>query len=212
MWSLNEIRKLINFSTWSVYPQPGCWWRSTNTWSSTSTIEWTGRPTPALHKGWMNRLYFLRMLRSFSLCSKMLEIFSVCCNGGSLKCAGWAASELVTFKDGINRLERLALCLHFGCKLDTFEAVVAKRLPKRLLSDMDNPDHPPYWSSSRAPWLTDWFSSTPTRTEEIFCTSCSIALQSNTLYIRVFSIVKSRMGARALNFQALSAPWMQEIR
>lgn len=212
MWSLNEIRKLINFNTWSVYPQPGCWWRSTNTWSSTSTIEWTGRPTQALHKGWMNRLYFLRMLRSFSLCSKMLEIFSVCCNGGSLKCAGWAASELVTSKDGINWLERLALCLHFGCKLDTFEAVVAKRLPKRLLSDMDNPDHPPYWTSSRAPSLTDWFSSTPTRTEEIFCTSCSIALQSNTLYIRVFSIVKSRMGARALNFQALSAPWMQEIR
>lgn len=116
MWSLNEIRKLINFSTWSVYPQPGCWWRSTNTWSSTSTIEWTGRPTQALHKGWMNRLYFLRMLRSFSLCSKMLEIFSVCCNGGSLKCAGWAASELVTSKDGINWLERLALCLHFGCQ------------------------------------------------------------------------------------------------
>ncbi|KAK5885873.1 hypothetical protein CesoFtcFv8_016968 [Champsocephalus esox] len=97
-----------------------------------------------VYKKGMTRLYFLRKLRSFHVCSKMLEIFSsvvasalffaaVCWGGGSIRAGDTSR---------INKLIRKAGSV-IGIKLDPFEAVVERRTLNRLRSIMDNPrPHP----------------------------------------------------------------------
>ncbi len=75
----------------------------------------------------MSRLYFLRGLRSFHVCSKMLEIFYQSVVAGALN----RLNKLITKAGSI-----------IGCKLDTFEEVMERRTLSKLLSIMDNPEHP----------------------------------------------------------------------
>ncbi|KAM4536419.1 uncharacterized protein PAE49_021037 [Odontesthes bonariensis] len=79
--------------------------------------------TDAVKKG-MSRLYFLRKLRSFNVCSELLEMFIRAGDTSRL-----------------NKLIKKAGSV-IGCKLDSFESVVERRTLNKLLSIMDNPTHP----------------------------------------------------------------------
>ncbi|XP_034088755.1 uncharacterized protein LOC117557164 [Gymnodraco acuticeps] len=99
--------------------------------------------TDAVHKKGMSRLYFLRKLRYFHVCSKMLEIFyrSVVASALFFAVVCWGGSIRAGDTSRINKLIRKAGSV-IGIKLDPFEAVVERRTLNRLLSIMDNPTHP----------------------------------------------------------------------
>ncbi|KAL3065695.1 hypothetical protein OYC64_015782 [Pagothenia borchgrevinki] len=99
--------------------------------------------TDAVYKKGMSRLYFLRKLRSFNVCSKMLEIFyqSVVASALFFAAVCWGGSIRAGDTSRINKLIRKAGSV-IGIKLDPFEAVVERRTLNRLLSIMDNPTHP----------------------------------------------------------------------
>ncbi|KAL3063508.1 hypothetical protein OYC64_003138 [Pagothenia borchgrevinki] len=99
--------------------------------------------TDAVHKKGMSRLYFLRKLRSFNVCSKMLEIFyqSVVASALFFAAVCWGGSIRDGDTSRINKLIRKAGSV-IAIKLDPFEAVLERRTLNRLLSIMDNPTHP----------------------------------------------------------------------
>ena len=91
----------------------------------------------------MSSLYFLRKLRSFNMCSKMLEIFyqSVVASALFFAVVCWGSSIRASDTNRLNKLIKKAGSV-IGVKPDTFEAVVERRTLNKLLSIMDNPDHP----------------------------------------------------------------------
>lgn len=118
-------------------------WRwSTSTWASTSTTDWKTNIKAVCKKG-MSRLYFLRKLKSFNVCSKMLEILyqSVVASALNLTVVCWGSSIGADDNNRLNKLIKKAISV-IGCKPDTFEVVVERRTLNKLLSIMDNPDHP----------------------------------------------------------------------
>ena len=105
-------------------------------------LDWKSN-TDAVYKKGMSRLYFLRKLRSFNVCSKMLEMFyqSVVASVLFLAVVCWGSSIGASDTNRLNKLIRKAGSV-IGCKQDTVEAVVERRTLNKLLSIMDNPDHP----------------------------------------------------------------------
>ena len=105
-------------------------------------LDWRTN-TNAVYKKGMSRLYFLRKLRSFNVCSKMLEIFyqSVMASAIYFAVVCWGSSISARDASRINKLIRKAGSV-MGLKLETFESVMSRRSLNKLLSIMDNPDHP----------------------------------------------------------------------
>ncbi|KAI4901199.1 hypothetical protein NFI96_027028, partial [Prochilodus magdalenae] len=102
-------------------------------------LDWSSN-TSAVFKRGQSRLYFLRKLRSFGVCTKLLWTFyqsvvasaifySVVCWGNSIN------------KTAINKLVKKAGSV-IGLKLDTLEVVAEKRTLNKLLAVMDNASHP----------------------------------------------------------------------
>ena len=91
----------------------------------------------------MSRLYFLRKLRSFNVCSKMLEIFyqSVVASALFFAVVCWGSSIGAGDTNRLNKLIKKAGSV-IGCKPDTVESVVERRTLDKLLSIMDNTEHP----------------------------------------------------------------------
>ena len=91
----------------------------------------------------MGRLYFLRKLRSFNVCSKMLEIFYQSAMASAIYFALVCWGSSISAKDAsrTNKLIGKAGTV-IGLKLETFESVMSKRSLNKLLSIMDNPSHP----------------------------------------------------------------------
>ena len=96
----------------------------------------------AIYKKGQSRLYFLRRLRSFNVCNKLLRMFyqsvvasilfyAVVCWGGSIK------------KRDAGRLDRLVRKAGavVGTELDCLTTVAERRTLSRLLTLLDN-DHP----------------------------------------------------------------------
>ena len=99
-------------------------------------LDWKSNTEAVYMKG-MSRFYFLRKLRSFTVCSKMLEIFyqSVVASVISLLlCVGAAASEPATLTDLIKSSRSLALFMVSGWSL-------LRRTLNKLLSIMDHDQH-----------------------------------------------------------------------
>ena len=96
----------------------------------------------AVYKKGMSRLYFLRKLRSFNVCSKMLEIFyqSVVASVLYFAVVCWGSSIGAGDTNRLNKLIKKAGSV-IGCKPDTFEVVVERRALNKLLSIMDNQEH-----------------------------------------------------------------------
>lgn len=105
-------------------------------------LDWSDN-TVALYKKGQSRLFFLRRLRSFNVCKRLLTrfyhaavasvlFFSVAVWGGGLKNAD---------KDKINKIVKKANSV-VGGGLDGLAEVAERRRSSKLRSIMDNPSHP----------------------------------------------------------------------
>ena len=105
-------------------------------------LDWSAN-IDAIYKKGQSRLYFLRRLRSFNVCSKLLRMFyqsvvasilfyAVVCWGGSIK------------KRDAGRLDRLVGKggAVVGTELDCLTTVAESRTLSRLLTILDNVHHP----------------------------------------------------------------------
>uniref|UniRef100_A0AAX7SRS8 HotDog ACOT-type domain-containing protein n=1 Tax=Astatotilapia calliptera TaxID=8154 RepID=A0AAX7SRS8_ASTCA len=105
-------------------------------------LDWSCN-TEHLYKKAQSRLYFLRRLRSFNICRKLLRMFYQSVVAGVLFYAVvcWGSS---TAKKDSSRLEKLIRRAGsvVGMKLDTLVTVGEKRTLKKLLDIMNNAGHP----------------------------------------------------------------------
>ncbi|XP_062860103.1 dehydrogenase/reductase (SDR family) member 7Cb isoform X1 [Trichomycterus rosablanca] len=105
-------------------------------------LDWKAN-TEAVYRKGMSRLYFLRKLRSFNVCSKMLTIFYQSVVAGAVFFAAvcWGGSIRAGDAKKLNKLIKKAGSV-LGCSLDGFELVVERRSVNKLISILDNPSHP----------------------------------------------------------------------
>ncbi|TWW79918.1 hypothetical protein D4764_10G0009480 [Takifugu flavidus] len=106
-------------------------------------LEWSTN-TNAVYKKAMSRLYFLRRLRSFSVCSRMLHMFYQ-----SVSLASTIFFAVVCWGTGIkakdaNRLNKPVKKAGsvVGCRLDNLDEVVRDRMVLKVQTIMDSPSHP----------------------------------------------------------------------
>ena len=119
-------------------------------------LGWTSN-TKQLYKKAQSRMYFLKRLRSFNICRKLLRIFyqsvvasvlsyAVVCRGGS------------TSKADLSRLEKLVRRAGsvVGLKLDPLMSVAEGRTLNKLWGIMDNANHPLHTViNSQRSWFSD---------------------------------------------------------
>ncbi|MPV02341.1 DUF1891 domain-containing protein [Escherichia coli] len=105
-------------------------------------LNWKTNINAVYRKG-MSRLFFLRKLRSVHVCSKMLEMFyqSVVASALYFAVVCWGSSIGAGDTNRLNKLVKKAGSI-IGCKQDSLEKVLEGRSLKKLLSILDNPDHP----------------------------------------------------------------------
>ncbi|TWW52968.1 hypothetical protein D4764_0216870 [Takifugu flavidus] len=104
-------------------------------------LEWSTN-TDAVYKA-MSRLCFLRRLRSFSVCSRMLHMFyqSVMASTIFFAVVCWGAGIKAKDANRLNKLIKKAGSV-VGCRLDNLDEVVRDRMVLKLRTIMDNPSHP----------------------------------------------------------------------
>ena len=107
-------------------------------------LDWKSN-TEAVYKKGMSRLYFLRKLRSFEVCTKMLEIFYQSVVSSTIFFAAVCWGRSIRASD-TNRLEKIIKKAGsvLGLRLESFESVVERRTLNKLLSIRDNDQHPLY--------------------------------------------------------------------
>ncbi|KAI4903673.1 hypothetical protein NFI96_008971 [Prochilodus magdalenae] len=105
-------------------------------------LDWSSN-TSAVFKRGQSRLYFLRKLRSFGVCTKPLWTFyqSVVASAIFYSVVCWGNSINKTAINKLNKLVKKAGSV-IGLKLDTLEVVAEKRTLNKLLAVMDNASHP----------------------------------------------------------------------
>ncbi|KAK0134631.1 RNA-directed DNA polymerase from mobile element jockey [Merluccius polli] len=105
-------------------------------------LDWKSN-TEAVYKKGMSRLYFLRKLRSFNVCSKMLEIFyqSVVASAIFFAAVCWGSSIRASDTNRLDKIIKKAGSV-LGLRLESFESVVERRTLKKLFSIIDNNQHP----------------------------------------------------------------------
>ncbi|TWW68203.1 hypothetical protein D4764_19G0000010, partial [Takifugu flavidus] len=105
-------------------------------------LEWSTN-TDAVYKKAMSRLYFLRRLRSFSVCSRMLQMFyqSVMASTIFFAAVCWGAGIKAKDANRLNKLIKKAGSV-VGCRLDNLDEVVRDRMVLKLRTIMDSPSHP----------------------------------------------------------------------
>jgi gmma-aminobutyric acid receptor subunit gamma len=105
-------------------------------------LDWASNTDAVCKKG-MSRLYFLRKLRSFNVCSKMLETFYHSVVAGAIFFAAvcWGSSIRASDSNRLDKIIRKAGSV-LGLRLESLETVVERRTLKKVLSIMDNKQHP----------------------------------------------------------------------
>ncbi|KAM4588018.1 RNA-binding protein Raly isoform 3-T4 [Odontesthes bonariensis] len=105
-------------------------------------LDWASNTDAVCKKG-MSRLYFLRKLGSFNVCSKMLETFYHSVVAGAIFFAAvcWGSSIRASDSNRLDKIIRKAGSV-LGQKLESLETMVERRTRKKLLSIMDNIQHP----------------------------------------------------------------------
>ncbi len=105
-------------------------------------LDWTSNTNHLYSKG-QSRLYFLRRLRSFKICRKLLWMFYQSVVASILfytvVCWGGSTSKKDTFR--LDKLIRRAGSV-VGMKLDSLVTVAEKRTLDKLLDIMDDASHP----------------------------------------------------------------------
>ncbi|TWW64120.1 hypothetical protein D4764_03G0011280 [Takifugu flavidus] len=102
-------------------------------------LEWSTN-TDADYKKAMSRLYFLRRLRSFSVCSRMLHMFyqSVMASTIFFAAVCWGTGIKAKDTNGLNKLIKKAGSV-VGCNLANLDEVVRDRMVLKLRTIMDRP-------------------------------------------------------------------------
>ncbi|TWW77449.1 hypothetical protein D4764_12G0008390 [Takifugu flavidus] len=105
-------------------------------------LEWSTN-TDAVYKKAMSRLYFLRRLRSFSVCSRMLHMFyqSVMASTIFFAAVCWGAGIKAKDANRLNKLIKKAGSV-VGCRLANLDEVVRDRMVLKRRTIMENPSHP----------------------------------------------------------------------
>ena len=112
-------------------------------------LNWVSNTEAVCKKG-MSRLYFLRKLRSFNVCSKRLEIFYQSVVAGAVFFAAVCWGSSIRASD-TNRLDKIIKKAGYalGLRLESFETVVERRTLNKLLSITDNKQHPLHHTVAR---------------------------------------------------------------
>ena len=92
-----------------------------------------------------SRLFFLRRLRSFNVCTRLLRMFyqSVVASAISFAAVCWGGGIGSGGASKLNKLVRKVSSV-VGMKLDGVEAVIERRMRGKLQAIVDNPSHPLY--------------------------------------------------------------------
>uniref|UniRef100_A0AAX7SJH0 Reverse transcriptase domain-containing protein n=1 Tax=Astatotilapia calliptera TaxID=8154 RepID=A0AAX7SJH0_ASTCA len=105
-------------------------------------LDWA-KNTTALYRKGQSRLYFLRRLRSFNICQKMLRIFyeSVVASAILYAVACWGSRLRVADANRLNKLIRKASNV-VGMELDSLKVVSERRMLSKIKTMLDNTSHP----------------------------------------------------------------------
>ena len=107
-------------------------------------LDWRNN-TEAVYKKGQSRLFLLRRLKSFNVCSRLLYMFyqsvvssillyAVVCWGGGIK--AWELNKL-------NKITKKASSV-VGLRIEGLQSVAERRIKLKLKSIMANPSHPLY--------------------------------------------------------------------
>ena len=105
-------------------------------------LNWA-KNTEALYKKGQSRLYFLRRLRSFNVCRKMLQMFyeSVVAGAFLYAVVCWGSGLRVADANRLQKLINKASSI-VGVELGSLEAVTERRMLTRLRAIRDSVSHP----------------------------------------------------------------------
>lgn len=105
-------------------------------------LDWSHN-TEALFRKGQSRLFFLRRLRSFNVCSRLLKAFyqSVVASTLFFAVVCWWGGIKTGEANRINKLVRKARSV-VGLELDTLESVAERRVKDKINTILDNPSHP----------------------------------------------------------------------
>lgn len=105
-------------------------------------LDWSAN-SDALYRKGQSRLYFLRRLRSFNICSKLLRMFyqSVIASVLFYAVVCWGGSTKKRDAGRLNRLVKKAGSV-VGIELESLTATAEKRTMSRMLAIMGNDRHP----------------------------------------------------------------------
>ncbi|XP_036422632.1 uncharacterized protein LOC118805727 [Colossoma macropomum] len=105
-------------------------------------LDWSCN-TLTVYKRGQSRLYFLRRLRTFGVCTKLLWTFyqSVTASALFYAVVCWGSSINKSALNKRNKLIRKAGSV-VGVKLDSLEVVAEQRMLNKLLAILDNTSHP----------------------------------------------------------------------
>ena len=105
-------------------------------------LDWSDN-TEALYRKSQSRLFFLRRLRSFDVCGRLLRTFYLSVVASTLFFAGacWGGGIMAGESNRLNKLVRKASSV-VGLELDSLEVVVERRMRDKFESIMGNPSHP----------------------------------------------------------------------
>lgn len=119
-------------------------------------LDWSAN-TAAIYKKGQSRLYFLRRLRSFNVCSKLLRMFyqSVVASVLFYAVACWGGSTKKRDAGRLDRLVRKAGSV-VGAELECITSVSDKRTMNKILNILDNDCHPLHTTIIQQKSLISW--------------------------------------------------------
>jgi hypothetical protein len=105
-------------------------------------LTWSNHADAVFRKT-QSRLFFLRKLRSFNVCNKMLYIFyqGMVCSVMVFASVCWGGNVSARDTGRLNRLIKKASSV-VGQSLDQIELLVERRLASKSIAILRNPDHP----------------------------------------------------------------------
>jgi len=105
-------------------------------------LDWSDN-TDALFRKGQSKLFFLRRLRSFNVCTKLLQMFhqSVVASVLFFAVVCWGGNTNTRDTGRMNKLVRKASSV-VGVQLDNLEEVAEGRTRRKLDSILENPSHP----------------------------------------------------------------------
>lgn len=150
-------------------------------------MDWANNTDHLYRKG-QSRMYFLRKLRSFNICRKLLWMFyqSVVASVLFYSVVCWGGSTSKRDSSRLDKLIRRAGSV-VGMKLDSLVTVAEKRTMDKLLAILDNTSHPLHTAISNQRSL---FS------DRLLLPRCNTNRLKNSFVPRAIALHNSSLGGR----------------